>query len=159
MDISELWLHLSAHPHTGSQAWRDQFSELCSLLCGLRDSVRGDNCCLPYTGTRCRDSPGKVHAMQCRKNQYNSANWALSRDSGNGCNSYPFPQPEEDEEGKLNVISKTVPLFVTIEKKTTQLCKQNTDTFICLSSQIQIKFQSVQVTFNTGWLYVMCYMV
>lgn len=37
------------------------------FLCGLRDSLRRDNCCLPYTHASCRDSPGKVHAIPCRE--------------------------------------------------------------------------------------------
>lgn len=38
---------------------------------------------------------------------YNSANWALSRDSENDCNSHPFLQPREDEEQTLNVTYKS----------------------------------------------------
>lgn len=55
-----LLIHTKAH-----KLEEDQFSELCSLFCSLRASVRGDNCCLQYTHASCKDSPGKVCAVQC----------------------------------------------------------------------------------------------
>lgn len=43
---------------------------------------------------------------------YNSANWARSRESGNGCKLTPlFSEPKKDEEQKLNVTCKTVHLM------------------------------------------------
>lgn len=46
-----------------------------------------------------------------QRNQYNSTNWALSREPGNSCNSYTLLQPNDDEEQKLNVTCKAVHLL------------------------------------------------
>lgn len=51
---------------TAHNPWEINFLSSGLLFFGLTDSAKRDNCCLPQTHPRCKDSPGKAQIM-CRE--------------------------------------------------------------------------------------------